>query len=99
MLLTGQTGTAKTTIVKNFIHELPSRLYISLISMFSARTNSNEVQDSIDSKLTRRKKGVFGPEANKKLMIFIDDLNMPAKERFSAQPAIELLRQAIDSRQ
>jgi len=99
LLITGPTGTGKTV---NIVNELNKNYfnedYTNLCTGFSGQTQANQIQRIIESKVnTKRRKGYFGPEDRKKfIVIFIDDLNMPAKEKSGCQPPIELLRQWMD---
>jgi dynein heavy chain len=96
MLTPGPTGTGKSVnIAELLIAEMPED-FQSLVICFSAQTSANNTQDYLDDKFEKRRKGVYGPSPGKKFIIFIDDLNMPKKEEYGAQPPIELLRQWMD---
>ena len=99
-LLTGPTGTAKTVGIQSMIEKFFSNSKKgNLVTNFSGQTTANSVQAFIEQKMTTRKgkKGYFGPENNKELMlVFIDDVNMPAKEECGAQGPVELLRMWLD---
>jgi hypothetical protein len=58
----------------------------------SAGTAADTVQMVIESRLEKRRRQAWGAAQNKRLILFVDDLNMPKQEQFGAQPPLELIR-------
>jgi len=95
VLSTGSTGVGKSVNIHQYLASLPNDLSpINVI--FSAATSANQTEDLLFSKMQKRRQRVYGPPLGKRFVIFIDDMNMPKREKYGAQPPIELLRQWMD---
>ncbi len=44
---------------------------------FSSRTTSMDVQRNLEANVEKRTKDTYGPPPGKRLIVFIDDMNMP----------------------
>nr|KAF6328674.1 dynein axonemal heavy chain 6 [Pipistrellus kuhlii] len=97
VLFTGTTGVGKSVIAKGLLNRIQeSAGYVPVYLNFSAQTSSSRTQEIIESKLERKRKTILGAPRNKRVVIFVDDLNMPRLDRYGSQPPIELLRQYQD---
>jgi dynein heavy chain len=97
VLFSGNTGVGKSVIVSDYITDKNNTWFESTSSNFSAQTSTHNLNDMLEDKLGERKKTLLGPKTiGKKMIFFVDDINMPALEEYGAQPPIELLRQVIE---
>ncbi|XP_076621651.1 dynein heavy chain at 89D [Colletes latitarsis] len=91
-LLVGETGTAKTAIIQEFLRHLNNEKYNQLLINFSSRTTSMDVQNNIEAVVDKRTRETYGPPPGKKLLVFIDDMNMPMVDTYGTQQPIALLK-------
>ncbi|KAM4603926.1 dynein axonemal heavy chain 6 [Polymixia lowei] len=97
VLFTGITGVGKSVVARGLLNSIQEQAgYLPVYINFSAQTSSARTQEIIESKLEKKRKNVLGPPGNKKMVIFVDDLNMPKLDCYGSQPPIELLRQFQD---
>jgi dynein heavy chain len=96
ILFVGESGTAKTSIISKYLSDLPSTKYGKLNINFSSRTTSADTQTNIEANVDKRSGSVYGPPTGKKLIVFIDDMNMPKVDTYGTQQPIALLHYVMN---
>lgn len=96
VVLVGNTGTGKS-LVANIVAQSFNQTHVTTQLNFSAQTSARNVQEIIEGKMEHKSKKLCSPPGGRRMVCLIEDLNMPAKEVFGAQPPLELLRQWMDN--
>ncbi|WIA10356.1 hypothetical protein OEZ85_010548 [Tetradesmus obliquus] len=95
-LLIGESGTSKSVTISNFLASLDAAASISLNMNFSSRTSSLDVQRAIEDTTEKRTKDTYGPPMGKRLLMFVDDMNMPRVDTYGTQQPIALLKMFVE---
>ena len=96
VLLVGETGTSKTATTTAFLNSLDPQRNIVLNMNFSSRTTSLDVQRNLEANVEKRTKDTYGPTPGKRLLVFIDDMNMPQVDTYGTQQPIALLKLLLE---
>ena len=99
VFVTGIAGNGKSIMISDLLRKIqePQNLDTKFF-VFSAQTSSYTTQLSIENKLEKKNKTLLGAKPGKRIVLFIDDINMPSQDTFGAQSTIELLRLMIDKK-
>jgi len=97
-ILVGLAGCGKTQIIKGLLNDLVNGGddYLQQIVNFNYYTDANLLQLNLEQLLEKKAGKTFAPVGKYKLIYFVDDMNMPARDPYDTQNAIALLRQHRD---
>ncbi|TPP62234.1 Dynein beta chain ciliary [Fasciola gigantica] len=95
VMLVGNAGTGKTVLVQDTFSGFTEDTMVSNVP-FNFYTTSEMLQRILEKPLEKKAGRNYGPPGNKRLVYFIDDMNMPEVDTyFTVQPHC-LIRQHID---
>ena len=63
---------------------------------FNYYSDSRSLQIMLEQPLEKKTQKQFGPQGTKRLVYFVDDLNMPRVDNYGTQSPITILRQHMD---
>ncbi|XP_006880447.1 PREDICTED: dynein heavy chain 11, axonemal [Elephantulus edwardii] len=95
LMLVGNAGVGKTVFVGDILASLSEDYVVSRVP-FNYYTTSAALQKTLEKSLEKKAGRNYGPVGNKKLVYFIDDMNLPEVDFYGTVQPHTLIRQHID---
>uniref|UniRef100_A0A671UPK5 Dynein axonemal heavy chain 11 n=1 Tax=Sparus aurata TaxID=8175 RepID=A0A671UPK5_SPAAU len=95
VMLVGNAGVGKTALVRNKLECLPES-YMTTKVPFNYYTTSLMLQVILERTLEKRAGRSYAPVSNRRMIYFIDDMNMPAVDSYGTVQPHTLIRQHLD---
>ncbi|XP_064531689.1 dynein axonemal heavy chain 9 isoform X4 [Pseudopipra pipra] len=96
VMLVGSAGTGKSVLVGDKLSSLDTDTYVVKKVPFNYYTTSAMLQGVLEKPLDKKAGRTYGPPGTKRLVYFIDDLNMPQVDTYGTVQPHTLLRQHLD---
>ncbi|XP_004857611.1 dynein heavy chain 9, axonemal isoform X1 [Heterocephalus glaber] len=96
VMLVGNAGTGKSVLVAAKLASLNPEEYLVKNVPFNYYTTSAMLQAVLEKPLEKKAGRNYGPPGNKKLIYFIDDMNMPEVDAYGTVQPHTIIRQHLD---
>ena len=96
VLFVGAPGTGKTATISDKLSHLNSDDWLVCKTSFNHFTIHHTMQAVLEGPLEKKAGRNYGPPGTKRLVYFIDDLNMPSVDLYGTQAAHTIMRQVCD---
>ncbi|XP_036884188.1 dynein heavy chain 9, axonemal isoform X2 [Sturnira hondurensis] len=96
LMLVGTAGTGKSVLVGAKLASLDAEDYLVKNIPFNYYTTSAMLQAFLEKPLEKKAGRNYGPPGNKKLIYFIDDMNMPKVDAYGTVQPHTIIRQHLD---
>eukprot|EP00949_MAST-11_sp_MAST-11-sp1_P002825 g2825.t1 len=94
-MMIGGTGTAKSATAQMFCDGLNTATDMLKKVGFSFATTAGMFQGAVENEMDKRGGKTFGPPGSKQMVLFLDDISMPAVNEWGDQPTLECVRQLV----
>ncbi|CAF3486900.1 unnamed protein product [Rotaria sp. Silwood1] len=96
VMFIGSAGTGKSVIIKNRLEKFNSQNFMVSTIPLNYYTTSEMLQNSLEKPLEKKSGRTYGAPGNRQLIYFIDDFNMPERDKYFTVQAHTIVREYLD---